>query len=180
MFGLRSQGWDALTKLARAQGGLFTLQQAGRFGLSKQLLYHHVKQGRVCRVQRMIYRLLHLPSEGERLFLPWLWTAREGVFSHRTALELHRVLPRAGDEVHLTLPATWPRRCYRPPAGLVLHYEDLPASDSAVAQGLPVVSVERALLQCLRTGLPRQELGQALAETGRLGLLLGPPRTANQ
>lgn len=51
---------------------------------------HYVHIGRVVRVRRGIYRLVHFPAgEHEELVAAWLWSEPAGVVSHQTALALH-------------------------------------------------------------------------------------------
>ncbi len=41
-------------------------------------------------MRRGVYRLVHFPvGDHEDLTAVWLWSEREGVFSHETALALH-------------------------------------------------------------------------------------------
>lgn len=174
MFPTRSESWKSLTAVAARQGGLFTQRQALGCGVSKQLLQHHLKLGRFERRIRGVYRFSEMPLSEEEFFLPWLWTGRLGVFSHRTALELLGVLPRESRQVHLTLPTTSPRRASRPPSSLVLHYEDLERSDRKNVRGLPVVCAERALVQCIRKGMSGPSLRIALAQTAFRTLLSDP------
>src|SRR5687767_5773912 len=82
--------WNRLFEIAVGQSGLFTTQQAADAGYSPQLLIHHVRTGRVARVQRGIYRLVHFPAaDHEELVAAWLWSERAGVVSHQSALALH-------------------------------------------------------------------------------------------
>src|SRR5699024_9909781 len=82
--------WDRLYEIASAQEGLFTTQQAAEAGYSPQLLVHHIRGGRMLRVRRGIYRLVHFPAgEHEELVTVWLWSEQAGVLSHETALGLH-------------------------------------------------------------------------------------------
>lgn len=89
--------WNRLYETAAAQEGTFSTKQAAEAGYSPQLLAHHLKSGRVARVRRGVYRLVHYPAgEHEDLVAIWLWSERAGVFSHETALrlfELSDVLP---------------------------------------------------------------------------------------
>ena len=82
--------WQALYDVAAAQEGLFTTRQAATAGYSPPLLTHHQKAGRIVRIRRGIYRLVHFPpGEHEELVTAWLWTDAQGVLSHETALSLH-------------------------------------------------------------------------------------------
>ena len=53
--------WDALYEVASAQEGLFTTVQAADAGYSPQLLQKHLHAGRLHRVRRGVYRLVHFP-----------------------------------------------------------------------------------------------------------------------
>ena len=79
--------WDALYALAVGQVGHFTTAQAAEAGYSSPLLHKYLANGKVLRVRRGVYRLVHFPaSEDEDLVVCWLWSDRQGVFSHETAL----------------------------------------------------------------------------------------------
>ena len=118
-----SPSWNALYATAELQAGYFTTAQGAEADPSPQLLYKHLKAGRIRRVRRGIYRLVHFPmSDEEHLVECWLWAEQAGVFSHETALfyhDLSNVLPK---HVYLTVPEAWRGRRLRVPEGLVLHY----------------------------------------------------------
>src|SRR5687768_2373690 len=89
---IKQPDWNRLYETAVGQEGLFTSLQAADAGYSAQLLVHHVRSGRVLRVRRGIYRIVHFPAgEHEELVAAWLWSERAGVFSHQTALALHEL-----------------------------------------------------------------------------------------
>jgi predicted transcriptional regulator of viral defense system len=160
--------WQALYDIAAAQEGLFTTQQAAVAGYSLPLLAHHQKTGRVARIRRGIYRLVHFPSgEQEELVTAWLWTDSQGVLSHQTALALHGLSDVLSAQIHLTLPLSWRRRRLRVPRGFVLHHTDVPPSERTWAGAVPVTSVGRTLNDCAIAGLSpdllRQGAKQALA-----------------
>jgi hypothetical protein len=72
--------WQALYDIAASQDGLFTTRQAAAAGYSDPLLAHHQKVGRIARIRRGIYRLVHFPTGGqEELVSAWLWTDAMGV-----------------------------------------------------------------------------------------------------
>jgi len=134
--------WDRLFDFAVGQEGHFTTQQAAQAGYSPQLLQKYLKNGRIVRVRRGVYRIVHFPAaEHEDLATIWLWSEREGVFSHQTALMLHDlsdVLPR---KMHITLPGAWAKRRFRVPKGVVLHHAEIAASLSRnVCSGLTSAS----------------------------------------
>ena len=79
--------WNALYEMAAAQDGYFTTRQAAAAGYSRPLLARHLTSGRIVRVRRGIYRVVHYPpSDHEDLVVVWLWSGQAGVFSHETAL----------------------------------------------------------------------------------------------
>ncbi len=100
--------WDRLFESAVGQDGHFTTKQAEEAGYSPQLLAKYLKNGRVFRVRRGVYRIVHFPAgEHEDLATLWLWSEKAGVFSHETALMLHQLSDALPRKVNLTLPAAW-------------------------------------------------------------------------
>jgi predicted transcriptional regulator of viral defense system len=164
--------WDRLYRTASEQEGLFTTRQAAEAGYSPQLMVHHLHGGRARRVRRGIYRLVHFPpGEHEELVVAWLWSEREGVLSHQTALALHELSDVLPAQVHLTLPASWRRRRFRVPPGVVLHHAELPAEDRTWSGAVPVTSVRRSLEDCASAGLTPELLRQAARQALGRGLV---------
>lgn len=154
--------WDALYEAATAQAGHFTTAQAAQAGYSGPLLHKHRRAGRIRRVQRGIYRLVHYPpTEHEEFVAHWLWSARAGVFSHQTALALHGLSDLLPMRVHLTLPASWAERRLRIPKGLVLHFSDIQRKSRSWAGPVPLTVPERTLEDCAAIGLAPDLLRQA-------------------
>ena len=138
--------WQSLYDTAASQEGLFTTRQAAAAGYSDPLLAHYQKVGRIARIRRGIYRLVHFPSgEQEELVTAWLWTEAIGVLSHQTALTLQGLSDVLPAQIHLTLPLTWRQRRLRVPKGLVLHYADVPLQDRSWNGAVPVTSTRRTL-----------------------------------
>jgi predicted transcriptional regulator of viral defense system len=165
--------WDRLYEIASAQEGLFTTQQAAEAGYSPQLLVHHLSSGRALRVRRGIYRLVHFPAgEHEALVSAWLWSEQAGVFSHQTALALHRLSDAMPAQLHLTVPNAWRRRRFRLPEGLILHHADLSKRDRTWFGPVPVTSVKRTLNDCARDGLSPELLRQATRQALQRGLVV--------
>lgn len=164
--------WDRLYEVAAAQEGLFTTQQAAEAGYSPQLLIHHLSSGRVVRVQRGIYRVVHFPAgEHEELVSAWLWSERIGVFSNQTALALHRLSDALPSQLHLTLPSNWRHRRFRVPDGIVLHYADISKQDRSWFGPVPITSVKRTLNDCARDGLSPELLRQAAKQALHRGVV---------
>lgn len=154
--------WDRLYGFAREQGGFFTTAQAAEAGYSTPLLQYHLARGRIERMQRGIYRLVHHPlGEHDDLVVAWLWSSREGVFSHYTALALHELSDVLPAKKHLTLPPAWRGRRLRVPPGLVLHHAEITPEEIAWHGCLPVTSPLRTLTDCLASHLSWDLLQQA-------------------
>jgi predicted transcriptional regulator of viral defense system len=165
--------WDRLFETAAAQQGLFTTRQAAEAGYSPQLLVHHIRAGKVVRVQRGIYRLVHFPpGEHEEQVAAWLWSERAGVISHQTALALHGLSDVLPANLHLTLPASWRRRRFRVPRGVVLHHADIPPEDRAWVGAVPVTNSRRSLNDAARDGISPELLQQAAQQAIRRGLVV--------
>ena len=164
--------WDRLFDFALGQDGHFTTKQAAEAGYSPQLLIKHIKSGRIIRVMRGVYRVVHFPAgEHEELTTLWLWAERAGVFSHETALYLHRlsdVLPR---QVHLTLPAEWAKRRLRVPKGLVLYYAGVPKRERVDLGAIPVTAVLRTLLDCISAHVSPELTEQAVRQARTRGMI---------
>jgi predicted transcriptional regulator of viral defense system len=164
--------WNRLYEVASAQDGHFATQQAANAGYSSQLLLKHIRGGRIARVRRGVYRLVHFPAgEQENLAVVWLWSERMGVFSHQTALALHGlsdILPR---QTHLTLPARWRRRRFRVPRGVVLHHADVLKKERVWFGPVPATSPSRTLTDCARESLTPDLLRQAARQALRRGLV---------
>lgn len=157
--------WDTLFAFAAAQDGYFTTQQAAEAGYSPQLLVHHIKSGKVARVRRGIYRIIHFPAgEHEELVVLWLWSEQQGIFSHQTALALHGLSDVLPSQVHLTLPASWKHRRFRIPPGVVLHHADIASSDRTWAGSIPITSPSRTLADCAASHLSPELLRQAVEQ----------------
>jgi predicted transcriptional regulator of viral defense system len=164
--------WDHLYETASAQEGYFTTAQADEAGYSLPLLAKYLHNGRVLRVRRGIYRLVHFPpGEREDLAVVWLWSEREGVFSHETALSLHGLSDVLPSRIHLTLPAAWGKRRFRVPEGVVLHYGDLPEAERAWIGSVRVTSPRRTLIDARRAHVSPEIVEQATRQAIARGLI---------
>jgi predicted transcriptional regulator of viral defense system len=168
--------WDALFEVASGQEGLFTTVQAADAGYSPQLLQKHLQAGRIQRVRRGVYRLVHFPpGDHEELAAVWLWSARAGVFSHETALFLHGLSDVLPARVHLTLPASWRARRLRVPRGVVLHHADVPKDERSWVGPVPVTAPRRTLADCIAAGVAPDLVEQAIEQAATRGVV---PRAA--
>lgn len=167
-----SPDWNRLYETAVAQEGLFTTAQAAEAGYYPQLLVKHLRNERVVRVRRGIYRLVHFPAgEHEDLVAIWLWTDRKGVFSHETALALHGLSDVLPAKAHLTLPAAWSVRRLRVPKGVVLHFADVGKDERAWSGSVPATSPRRTLRDCVAAGLSPETIEKAVRDALDRGLV---------
>jgi len=175
--------WNRLFETALAQEGHFTTQQAAAAGYSSALLVHHVRAGKMMRVRRGIYRLVHFPAGvQEELNVAWLWSEQAGVVSHQSALELHGLSDVLPAQIHLTLPDAWRRRRFRVPADVLLHHADVPPEERTWFGSVPITSPERTLKDCAQSAFAPDLLRQAAQQALRRGLVekgnLGPVEEA--
>lgn len=164
--------WDRLYATAGVQAGCFTTRQAGAAGYSPQLLQKHLRAGRIARIRRGIYRLVHFPrGEHEELVTAWLWSEGAGVFSHQTALALHGLSDVLPAHIDLTLPLAWRARRFRVPEGVVLHHADVAPADRGWFGPVPRTSARRSIEDCARVGFAPDLLRQAAQQALRRGLV---------
>ena len=164
--------WDRLYDVVLRQEGLFTTQQANDAGYSSQLLVKYMRNGKVFRVRRGVYRLKHFPpGQQEDLVAIWLWSEQAGVFSHETALMLHDLSDVLPARVHLTVPRAWRERRLRVPDGVVLHYADVRKTERAWIGVVPVTSVPRTLADCAADHLSPDLLSAAVDQALTRGVV---------
>jgi predicted transcriptional regulator of viral defense system len=167
--------WDRLFETAASQAGYFTTQQAADAGYSSQLLLKHVRAGRMSRLRRGVYRLVHFPAgEHEDLVPTWLWSGLAGVVSHQSALTLHGLSDALPAHLHLTLPLAWRRRRFRVPSDVVLHHADVPVEERTWFGGVPTTCPRRSLNDCAREGFSPELLQHAAQQALRRGLVTRP------
>ncbi len=160
-----------LYQTASAQAGYFTASQAESAGYSRPLLTYHRRRGIFERARRGILRLAHFPpQEHEDLVVLWLWSGRQGVFSHETALLLHGISDALPSRIHLTVPTSWRARRLRLPPNLVLHWADLPPSSRLSLGPVPVTDPLRTLEDCVKDHVPPALVDQAVRQGVARGL----------
>lgn len=157
--------WSGLYQLLYEQQGYFTAAQAHAHGISPMLLRHHVEAGRFERARRGIYRLSNFPpTPAEDLVVFWLWSDRQGVFSHATALLQHRLSDALPGSSCMTVPTMWRDRRHQVPAGLHLHYADLPPQSHVWIDGVPVTRPLRTVVDCIAHGESLEITADALRD----------------
>ncbi len=150
----------ALAQLAAAQRGVLTRAQLEAAGLGRRGIAHRVAKGRLHPLFRHVFLAGHpVPPSLARETAALLSTGPHAVLSHRTAANVHGLLPRPGPEMHLLLVA---RRLPRPQPGIDVHTtKTLEATDIHRPHGLPTTSPTRTLLDLATAALP-DELARAV------------------
>ncbi|MDO5067885.1 MAG: type IV toxin-antitoxin system AbiEi family antitoxin domain-containing protein [Propionibacteriaceae bacterium] len=164
---------ERLREVALDQHGLVTTAQAAAEGVSNAELSMMVARDRLDRVAHGVYRVPQVPeTEFEPYQLAVLWTgAPEACLSHETALAAWEISDVNPDRIHITVSAT--RRIRRARGEqYVVHYEDIPPSNTTWWQGIRMVDVPTAITQAITSGAPTYLVRQALERAGRTSLLL--------
>lgn len=157
--------WNDLYEIAESQSGYFTSGQAREQGYEYQHLHYHLKKGKVQRALRGVYRLTHFPpSEHEDLVAVWLWSDRQGVFSHETALALHNLSDALPSQKYLTLPPTWSKRRLRYPPSVVPSFAKVGPGDRVWNGCLPITSPIRTIQDCRLAHVDPILIDQAIEE----------------
>ena len=171
----RSDGprWSQLYETASAQEGLFTTAQAAEAGYYPQLLTKYLKNGRIIRMRRGVYRLVHFPpGDHEDLVVIWLWSKRAGVFCHETALAMHQLSDVLPAKAHLMLPSSWKSRRLQVPAGVILHFTNLADIDRTWVGTVQVTTPARTVNDCAEAGVSPELVQQAIDEGIQRGLFM--------
>jgi len=163
--------FEQIYETASTQEGLFTTEQAATAGYSRRLINHYVEAGKFSRVDRGVYRLVHFPpGDHEDLVALWLWSRREGVFSHETALGLHDLSDALPGRIHLTLPLVWHKRRLKVPPIVAVHYADVAPTDRAWMGAVPVTKPARTVNDCAADRALPDLVAQALEQGLKRGL----------
>ncbi len=153
------------------QSGYFTALQARKHGVSRQLLNHHLRQGRFERVRRGLYRVWGFPrSQFDEIREKWMAIGMDkAIVSHESALLLLDLSNNVPDEVHL-LVARRNRGIRRPP-GVVIHtYPDDEKVATSWGDAMPITAPARTLVDVAEMIQPDQA-AMAAREALHLGLL---------
>jgi predicted transcriptional regulator of viral defense system len=156
---------------AYQQSGYFTAGQASAHGVSRQLLNHHVKQGRFQRIRRGLHRVRGFPtSEHDDMREKWMAVGMDkAVLSHESALALLELSDNVPDRVHLLVPRR--HRGLRRPPGVVIHTRP---DDETVAtvwrDGMPLTAPARTLVD-VADELQPEQAAMAVRQALELGLL---------
>jgi predicted transcriptional regulator of viral defense system len=156
---------------AYQRSGYFTSDEARAHGVSRQLLNHHVKQGRFEQIRRGLYRIRGFPSsQHDDVREKWLAVgAEKAVVSHESALALLELSDNVPDKVHLLVPRR--HRGLRRPPGVVIHtHPDDERVPTVWRDGMPLTAPARTLVDVVEELQPEQ-MAMAVRQALALGLL---------
>jgi predicted transcriptional regulator of viral defense system len=156
---------------AYQQSGYFTAAQARSHAVTRQLLSHHIRQGRFVRLRRGLYRVQGFPtSEHDELRERWMAVgADKAILSHESALALLDLSDNIPAAVHVLVSRR--HRGLRPPPGVVIHTH--PDSDRIATiwrDGLPLTTPARTLIDVADEIQPEQA-SMAIRQALRRGLV---------
>lgn len=156
---------------AYQQSGYFTVDQARKHGVSRQLLNHHLRTGRFDRVERGLYRVRGFPSsQYDDIRERWMAVGMDkAVVSHESALALLDLSDSIPDKVHLLVPRR--HRGLRRPSSVVIHtHPDDEKLSTVWRDAMPVTAPARTLVD-IADELQPEQAAMAAREALRLGLL---------
>jgi predicted transcriptional regulator of viral defense system len=171
------EAFRKLYEVADSQQGFFTTKQALAAGYAENTHPYHVQAGNWVREYRGIYRLAQFPQQERSDLVLWsLWSRNrhgdvQGAYSHQTALGLYDLSDLMPAKLHMTVPRVF-RRSSNIPRVLVLHYADIPKSDTESVQGVQSTRPLRTLVDLLKEGdVSKDFIQQAAREAIQRGLL---------
>lgn len=157
MHDIRRADIRGLEAVAYQQSGYFTSEQARRHAVSRQLLNHHVKQGRFEQIRRGLYRVRGFPSsQNDDIREKWMAVGVEkAIVSHESALALLELSDNIPDDVHLLVPRRY--RGLRRPPGVVIHtFADAEKIATVRRDGMTVTAPARTLVDVAGELQPEQ------------------------
>jgi predicted transcriptional regulator of viral defense system len=160
--------YSKLFEFVEEQAGYFTAAQARQAGFSWERLSNSVKSGKFQRIAVGVYRLTQYPRHPhEDLYYTWLSTGPNSAISHESALayyELSDVLPA---EIHVIMPRTASRRRQN----IRMHTSQLAPDEIVMRSGLRITTVARTIADVATSGLPEEQVKQAIEDSLRRGLV---------
>lgn len=160
-----------LYDIAEDQMGYVTSAQAREAGVHPALLVQLAQRGWLERSSHGVYRLVDFPIAKLWQYMEaTLWPYRQrGVISHHTALSMYEISDILPAKVHITLPTSY--RVQRPPKNyLIVHHADLPPTDIAGKERIPITTPVRTIRDCIAVHIGPALLVPAIREGVRWGM----------
>lgn len=164
--------YNILHERAVEQRGYITTRDADELGVDPQRLQVMRQRGTLTLVSRGVFRFPDVPAGPlDQYAEATLWPLEvQGVLSHATALDLHALCDVNPNRIDITVPAGF-RTTRTPPDVMRLHREDLPEGDLTWHEGLPIVTVRRAILGSIEQHVGWNLIEQAIDTARRTGRL---------
>lgn len=162
---------EKLREVAIDQHGFVTSMQADELGVSRPSLTYLVKNGRIERVDRGIYRVPQVvASENDCLQHSLLWAGSQAFLSHDTALSCWDISDINPAVVHITVPRG--RRIKKGCCvNVAVHKENVSQEDIRWWDGMRIAAPSLAILQSIDRGVSSHVISQAISQGRLRGLL---------
>jgi predicted transcriptional regulator of viral defense system len=150
----------------------FELADSREVGYADNTIAQMARRGRIERVSQGVYRIPFLPPGRLGPYMAAaMWPAGvRGVISRDAAMDLWEVGDVNPAKIHITVPQA--HRVQREvPAAYELHREDLAPDEVTEIEGVPVVTLERAIRECAAAHMATDLLEQAIRHGREEGLL---------
>jgi predicted transcriptional regulator of viral defense system len=147
------QIYNHIAELAADNYGYITTDQAVAAGVNPERLVDLARRGQIERCGTALYRVSLIPSTPLDPYREaTLWPrGAEAAISHETALDLYGLGDVNPAKIHITVPrAHRPRR--QVPVQYRLHREDLREDEATLYEGIPIVTVAKAIRQSRQLG----------------------------
>jgi predicted transcriptional regulator of viral defense system len=166
------RNYAILHERAAEQSGYITTRDADQLGIDPQRLQVMKQRGVVIPVSRGVFRFPDIPAAAlDQYVAATLWPLEvQGILSHATALDLHALCDINPARIDITVPARF-RTTRTAPAVLRLHREDVPERDVTWHEGLPIVTVRRAIAGSIEQHVGWNLIEQAIDTARRTGRL---------
>jgi len=163
--------YEKLFEVATEQYGYVTTDDARDLEVDPHRLVVLASRGDLERVAHGLYRFGAIPSTmRDQLMEATLWPRRLGTISHDTALDLWDLCDINPAKVHVSVPKSAKLR-RTVPAAYRVHVRDLDPKAVTHHEGIPVVTVHRAILDGIETDVGPHLIQQAIDTARARGLL---------
>lgn len=160
-----------LLEVAAGQYGYVTTNDARTRDVDPVQLRIMGHRGLLEHVAHGVYRFPVVPATAlDQYMAAVLWPRTTTALSHETALDLHDLCDVNPARIHLTVPAGYRLR-REAPAAYQFHHRDLDSADVTLHEGIPIVTVYRAICDGIEAKLGRHLIDQAIDTARRRGLL---------
>jgi hypothetical protein len=138
------------------QAGVVSRRQALRAGMTSDAIRAKVRSRRWQTLYRGVYATFTgPPSRRARLWAAVLWAGDGAMLSHHTAAEVHRLIDKPADAIHITLPK---HRQVDPRSGIHVHRSDTGIRMRFPPGALPVTALEDTVLDLTQAAKDADEV----------------------